>query len=138
MDAHRTEALVISLYTKHGTVDSTLYSTTSMLRTIELILGLQPMTRFDAAATPMFHSFQPVGDGSPYVALGANVDLDATNALAAWGARQKFNFAGEDANDDFKFNEVIWRSVKGAGQPMPAPTRAGFVMIRAGNRNNDD
>ena len=109
-----------------------------MLRTIELILGLQPMTRFDAAATPMFHSFQPVEDGSPYVALGAKVDLGATNDLAAWGARQEFNFAREDANDDFKLNEIIWRSVKGAGHPMPAPTRAGFVMICAGSRSNDD
>lgn len=130
VDAHRTEALVVSPYTKHGAVDSTLYSTTSMLRTMELILGLQPMTQFDAAATPMFNSFQPVADASPYIALPANVDLQATNTLAAWGAKEKFNYAREDANDDFKFNEVIWRSVKGGDHPMPAPMRAGFVMAR--------
>jgi YVTN family beta-propeller protein len=128
VDAHRTEALVISPYTRHGVVDSTLYSTTSMLRTMELILGLQPMTQFDAAATPMFNSFQPVADASPYLAVPAKVNLRATNSLAAWGGKQKFNYAREDANDDFKFNEVIWRSVKGAGQPMPAPTHAGFVI----------
>jgi hypothetical protein len=138
VDAYRTEALVISPYTKHGAVDSTLYSTTSMLRTIELILGLKPMTQFAAAAAPMFNSFQPVADASPYVALPANVDLHETNSLAAWGAKEKFDFAKEDANNDLKFNEVIRRSVKGGDHPMPAPTRAGFVMARAGNNGNDD
>ncbi len=129
VDAHRTEALVISPYTKHGAVDSTLYSTTSMLRTMELILGLQPMTQFDAAATPMFNSFQPVPDLDAYVAVPANVDVHATNSVAAWGGQEKFNFAEEDANDDIQFNEVIWRSVKGANHPMPAPMHAGFVLV---------
>ncbi|HXS68521.1 MAG TPA: alkaline phosphatase family protein, partial [Candidatus Polarisedimenticolia bacterium] len=137
VDAHRTEALVISPYTKHGAVDSTLYSTTSMLRTMELILGLKPMTQFDAAATPMFNSFQPVADASPYVALPANVDLHETNTLAAWGAEEKFNFVKEDANDDLKFGEVVWRSVKGANSPMPAPVHAGFVMA-AKSADDDD
>jgi hypothetical protein len=131
VDAHRTEALVISPYTKRGAVDSTLYSTTSMLRTVELILGLEPMTQFDAAATPMFNSFRAEADLRPYAALAANVDLEATNSLTAWGAREKFNFAREDANDDLKFNEVIWRSVRGSANPMPAPVRAGFVMARS-------
>ena len=58
VDAHRTTAFVISPYTKRGAVDSTMYSTSSMLRTMELILGLKPMSQFDAAATPMFNSFQ--------------------------------------------------------------------------------
>jgi DNA-binding beta-propeller fold protein YncE len=136
VDAHRTEALVISPYTKHGTVDSTLYSTTSMLRTMELILGLKPMTQFDAAAAPMFNSFQPVADTSPYIALPANVDLHETNSVAAWGAKEKFDFAKEDANDDLKFNEVIWRSVKGT--PMPAPTHAGFVLARNSGDGDGD
>ena len=138
VDAHRTESLVISAYTKHGVVDSTLYSTTSMLRTMELILGLKPMTQFDAAAAPMFNSFQPVADPSPYVALPANVDLHATNSLAAWGAKGKFDFAKEDANDDLKFNEVVWRSVKGANSPMPAPVHAGFVLARKGGDPDED
>ena len=138
VDAHRTEALVISPYTRHGAVDSTLYSTTSMLRTIELILGLKPMTQFDAAATPMFNSFQAEPDASTYVALPAQVDLTATNTLAAWGGHERFNFVSEDANDDFKFNEVIWRSVKGADSPMPAPKHAGFVLARAGKDEDGD
>ena len=72
------------------------------------------------------------------MALSAPVDVQATNNLAAWGAREKFNFAQEHANDDFKFNEVIWRSVKGAAAEMPAPIHAGFVVARAGNADRDD
>src|SRR5205807_3973818 len=66
VDAHRTVALVISPYTKHGQVDSNLYSTTSMLRTMELILGLAPMSQFDAAARPMYNAFQARADTRSY------------------------------------------------------------------------
>ena len=59
VDAHRTVALAISPYIKRHTVDSTMYSTSSMLRTMELILGLEPMSQFDAAARPMFAAFGP-------------------------------------------------------------------------------
>ena len=76
---HRTTAYVISPYTKRGAVDSTMYSTSSMLRTMELILGLKPMSQFDAAATPMFNSFQATPDLRPCQALPANVDLEARN-----------------------------------------------------------
>ena len=136
VDAHRTVALVISPYTKRGAVDSTLYSTSSMLRTMELLLGLQPMTQFDAAATPMFNSFQAHPNLQPYAALSANVDLTVTNTVAAWGSRIRFNFAKEDAADDRLLNEVVWRSVKGPAQPMPAPVRAGFVFTS--KRDSDD
>jgi len=132
VDAHRTLAMVISPYTRRGAVDSTLYSTTSMLRTMELILGLQPMTQFDAAATPMFNSFQAEPNLQPFTALPCNEDLKATNPTALWGAELKFDFAKEDAADDFLFNEVIWRAVKGRDVPMPAPVHAGFVFTRPG------
>jgi YVTN family beta-propeller protein len=138
VDAHRTEALVISPYTQRGAVDSTLYSTTSLLRTMELILGLPPMTQFDAAAAPMFQSFQTQPDLAPYLALPAWVDLNATNTSLAWGAKQRFNFEKEDANEDFSFNEVIWRSVRGADHPMPAPVHAGFVFVRKAATEDDD
>lgn len=130
VDAHRTVALCISPFTRNRGVDSTMYSTSSMLRTMELILGLQPMTQFDAAATPMFNSFHTVADLWPYEAISPQVDLTETNTLASWGSNENFNYAKEDANDDLKFNEVIWRSVKGADHPMPAPVRAGFVLAR--------
>jgi len=132
VDAHRTVAFVLSPYVRRGSVDSTLYSTSSMLRTMELILGLQPMTQFDAAATPMFNSFQPTPDLRPYQALPANVDLQEKNAATAWGgeASKKMDFSKEDAADDLLLNEVIWRSVRGPDHPMPAPVRAAFLFQR--------
>jgi len=99
-----------------------------MLRTIELILGLKPMSQFDAAAVPMFNSFQAAPDLTPYSALPANVDLEEKNGAHAWGGEIKMNFAKEDAADDLLLNEVIWRSIRGAGNAMPAPVRAGFVF----------
>jgi hypothetical protein len=72
VDAHRSIAFVISPYTKRRTRDSTMYSTSSMLRTIELILGLQPMSQFDLASMPMFKSFQATPDLRPYQALPGN------------------------------------------------------------------
>src|SRR5204863_804172 len=74
VDAHRSVALVISPYTKRKFVDSTLYSTTSMLRTMELILGLRPMSQFDAAARPMYSSFTAKPDATPYKHEGAEWD----------------------------------------------------------------
>ncbi|HVY70392.1 MAG TPA: beta-propeller fold lactonase family protein [Verrucomicrobiae bacterium] len=130
VDAHRTVALAISPYTRRRHVDSTMYSTASMLRTMELILGLRPMSEFDAAAMPMFNTFQPIADTSAYTAAPARVALDAVNLKTAWGAERskKMNFAREDAADDLQLNEIIWRNVRGAERPMPAPVRAAFVF----------
>ncbi len=136
VDAHRTIAFVISPYTRRGTVDSTLYSTSSMLRTMELILGLQPMTQFDAAATPMYNSFQTQPDLRPYQSSPANVNLNERNSPLAWGSDLPMNFAKEDAADDLLLNEVIWRSMRGADHPMPPPTRAAFVFAPA--RSDED
>jgi YVTN family beta-propeller protein len=137
VDAHRTTAFVFSPYTKRGAVDSTMYSTSSMLRTIELILGFKPMSQFDAAATPMFNSFQATPDVQPYAALPANVNLDERNTAQAWGGQIKMNFAREDAADDLLLNEVVWRSVRGPNSPMPAPVRAAFVFQHPAEKDND-
>jgi hypothetical protein len=132
VDAHRSIAQVISPYTKRRHVDSTMYSTSSMLRTMELILGLKPMSQFDAAARPMVHSFQDKPDLTPYEHVPAQVDLTETNKETAWGAKlsEGFDLTKEDAADDLLLNEVIWRSVKGPDSPMPAPVRAAFVAPR--------
>ena len=139
VDAHRTVAYAISPYARRGIVDSSLYSTSSMLRTIELILGMQPMSQFDAAALPMFASFQKEPDLRPYVARPVEVDMTATNAKTAWGAKasKKMDFSKEDAADDLLLNEVIWRSVRGPNSPMPAPRRAAFVFTRGGEPEKD-
>jgi hypothetical protein len=114
-----------------------MYSTSGMLRTIELILGLKPMSQFDAAAQPMFNSFQASPELRPYQARPANVDLQARNDKKAWGGRRKMNFAKEDAVDDLLLNEVIWRSVRGADSAMPAPVRAGFVFAHPREKDQD-
>ncbi|MEO6809687.1 MAG: bifunctional YncE family protein/alkaline phosphatase family protein [Isosphaeraceae bacterium] len=143
VDAHRTVALAISPYIKRKSVDSTMYSTSSMLRTIELILGLDPMSQFDAAARPMWASFTAEPDLTPYIHLPARVDLDAKNLATAWGAAEslKLNLEVEDMADDLVFNEIIWKSVKGADSPMPPPVRAAFVLPKGkvhGDGNDDD
>jgi sugar lactone lactonase YvrE len=140
VDAHRTVALVLSPYTKRGQVDSSLYSTTSMLRTMELILGLKPMSQFDAAARPMYASFQARADLRPYRHAPARVDLKELNQPGAWGAKlsEQFNLAKEDAADVRLFNEVIWRSVRGSASPMPPPVRAAFVFPHPKKRDLDD
>jgi hypothetical protein len=130
VDAHRTVALVVSPWTKRKHVDSTMYSTSSMLRTMELILGLKPMSQFDAAARPMYNSFAAKPDEAPYAHVVPKVDLEEKNTRRAFGAKlsEKFDFTKEDQADDLLFNEVIWRSVKGADSAMPPPVRAAFVF----------
>jgi DNA-binding beta-propeller fold protein YncE len=130
VDAHRTVALVVSPYARGAGVDSTLYSTASMLRTMELILGLKPMSQFDAAARPMYRSFLAKADFSPYAHAMPDTDLNAKNTATAWGAKlsEKMDFTVEDAADDLLLNEVIWRSVRGPHAPMPPPVRSAFVF----------
>ena len=130
VDAHRSIAFVASPYTRRKCVDSSMYSTSSMLRTMELVLGLKPMSPYDAAALPMFNAFQAAADLTPFTKVGANIDLNAHNKKTAWGAKESdgMDFTREDANDDMLLNEIVWRSVKGADSPMPAPVRAAFVF----------
>jgi phospholipase C len=130
VDAHRTTAYVAGGFVKRGFVDHTMYSTSSMLRTIELILGLPPMSQFDAGATPMWRSFQATADTRPFVARPAGIDLNQKNpnnrsALALKSL--SFDFTKEDAAPDVEFNEVIWKAVKGEHSNMPAPRRAAFL-----------
>ena len=117
-----------------------MYSTSSMLHTMEVILGLAPMSQFDAAAAPMFNSFQATADVQPYEHEVPRVDLGEKNLKTAWGGAisRKMNFAKEDAADDILLNQIIWRSIKGADNPMPAPTRAGFVFAKKDGKDDDD
>lgn len=137
IDAHRSIAYVVSPYSKRKVVDSTMYSTTSMLRTIELILGLPPMSQHDAAARPMYSCFQSTPDLSPYTALPPNVNTSELNVAGAWGSDFEMDLAVEDAADDLLLNEVVWRAVKGADSPMPSPVRAAFVMAGDSEEKDD-
>jgi YVTN family beta-propeller protein len=126
IDAHRTVALVVSPYSRTGRVDSTFYSTASMLRTVELLVGLAPMTQFDAYSTPMFASFTRRPDFAPYAAITPTVPFNEVNTasspLAAESARQ--DLSTEDRIDEQLFNQAIWKSVKGADSTMPAPVHS--------------
>lgn len=140
VDAHRTIAYAVGPHVKRGFVDSTMYSTTSMLRTMELILGLKPMSQFDAAALPMFNSFQTRQDLRPYKAVPVPVNLNEKNLKVAWGSKlsEQMDFTKEDAADDLLLNEIVWRSIRGPNHPMPPPTRAAFVVNRGNGKDDDD
>ena len=138
VDAHRSPAFVISPYVKRNSVNSTMYSTSGMLRTMELILGLPPMSQYDAAAVPMSDCFTSAPDVRPYKAKAANVNLEERNlALNRSSERsEKWNFAREDAAPDLDLNEVVWKSVKGENSIMPAPRRSAFVIME--QKKKDD
>jgi YVTN family beta-propeller protein len=136
VDAHRTVGLVISPYTKRKFLDSTQYSTVSMVRTMELILGLAPLSQYDAAARPMFNSFTDQPDLTPYKHIGARVDLLAKNERTAYGAErsQKMDFSDYDLVDDFELNEILWRSIKGVDAPLPPVVRTAIANRPAEKR----
>jgi YVTN family beta-propeller protein len=128
VDAHRVESLVISPFTQHGRVDSTVYSTVSMLRTMELIVGLHPMTQFDAAATPMLNAFDQEPNLTPYTAVVPAQSLTQVNVATAPLAAQSeaLSFDQADAADNRVLNEAIWKATKGAGSTMPEPRNGTF------------
>jgi DNA-binding beta-propeller fold protein YncE len=139
VDAHRTEALVAGPFVRRGAVDSTPYTTCSMLRTIELILGLDPMSQFDAAAAPMRATFQPRPDLSPFRAVEARVDIEERNKRKSPSAEvsSRFDLSRADAVDEQTFNRVIWAAVRGDDSPMPAPVHAAFVRRLPGADDGD-
>jgi hypothetical protein len=111
-----------------------------MLRTIELILGLRPMSQFDAAANPMRACFQPGPDASAYTAQPARVDMNKRNAPRSKLARisEGFDLSREDAVDEQAFNRVIWGAVRGENEPVPAPVHAAFVRALPRGDGDDD
>jgi hypothetical protein len=123
VDGHRTVALAISPYTQIGKVDSTRYSTVSMLRTMEMIMGVDPLTKYDALARPMRKSFSEHPDFKPFDARLPQVSMKERNRadapLAKACARQ--DFSRPDAADARILNEAIWKSVKGKKAKMPEP-----------------
>jgi phospholipase C len=127
VDAHRTAALVISPYTRRHAVDSTFYSTNSMLRTMELILGIGPLSQYDAAATPMVASFTNRADLTPFTALPAQIDLEAKNKRTEYGAAAsaRMDFSEYDRIDEDTLNRVLWHSIKGRNVPYPKPKHRG-------------
>lgn len=129
MPCGRSVALVVSPFVRRGTVDSTLYTTSGMLRTIELILGLPPMSQYDAAAAPMYGSFRKSPVMTTFARREARVRLDEMNRPGAPGAAESaaMNFEEADLIPELALNEILWRSVRGAQAVMPPPVHAAFV-----------
>jgi hypothetical protein len=96
-----------------------------MIRTIELILGLPPLSQYDAAARPMFESFTDQPDLRPYQHRPAVIALDTRNTAKSYGAARsaKMDFSEYDRVDDFELNEILWRAVKGVDAPLPPAVR---------------
>ncbi len=137
VDAHRTTAYIAGGFVKQGFVDHTMYSTSSALRTIELILGLPPMSQYDAAAEPMWRCFEKTASHPQFDAVPNLVNLNLKNTAESAMSRlsEKFDFSKEDRIPDDKFNKVIWAAVKGLESPCPASVHAAFISVE---KNDDD
>lgn len=130
VDSHRTPALIISPYAKRKAVDSTHYSTVSMIRTAEVLLGLKPMSQFDAAAISMDRSFTTKPDFTPYTLVVPKQDLYEMNPpLTSLKGEQlklaersmKLNLAEADAADMREYNDILWKALKGTNKPVLSP-----------------
>ena len=129
VSGYRTTAYCISPYTKRGAVVSTQYNTTSIIRTIEQILGLPPMNQFDASATPMFDCFLEEPDFTPFAAVPNTVPLDQMNPAPATLSdpvlrrdaivSAKLNFREVDKAPEDTLNRILWRAMKGSSVPYP-------------------
>ena len=129
VSGYRTTAYVISPYAKRGVTVSTQFNTTSVLRTIEQILGLPPMNQFDASATPMFDCFVSEANLTPFVALPNRVPLDQRNPPAASHLEPRLrrdalvsaslNFAEVDRAPEDVLNRILWRAQRGVDEPYP-------------------
>jgi DNA-binding beta-propeller fold protein YncE len=129
ISGYRTTAYCISPYARRGALVQTQYNTTSVLRTIEQILGLPPMNQFDASAIPMFDCFTDTADATPFDAVPTNIPLDQMNpgiasiqdAILRADAlvSMTLNFREVDRAPEDVLNRILWRSMKGTAVPYP-------------------
>ena len=127
VSGYRTTAYIASAYTKRGKVVSTQYNTTSLLRTIELILGLPPLNQMDATATPMFDCFVNVPDLTPFVAVRNNIPLDQVNPKKMSNAilqhdayvSSRLPLDQADRCPDGVLNRILWHAMAGPEKPYP-------------------
>jgi len=142
VDSHRSILLLASPFARRIAADHTFYTTSGVLRTIELLLGLPPMSQYDAAATAMYNAFTGTPNLAPFRHLDPRVSLDEKNPPSAFGAAQSLamDFSVEDRAPEALLNEILWRSVRGAHAPMPPPRRSVFVtpLSRGVDADDDD
>lgn len=137
VDSHRSVLLVAGPFARRGAVDHTFYTTSSVLRTIELILGLPPMSMYDGAATPLYNAFSGSPNTDAFHETAPGVPLDEHNSPSSYGATASLgmDFSSEDRAPAQLLNEIIWRSVKGSQSRMPPPIRSAFTR---GSTSEDD
>ena len=119
VDAHRSVLLVASPYARRDAVDSTFYTTASVLRTIEGILGLPPLSQYDAGATPLWNAFTRRPDATPFVHLPSTWPLHELNPSAFRSRIPARDLAGADEADEVELNREIWESVHPGSAPPP-------------------
>ena len=137
VDAHRSTLYIAGGQVKRNFVDHTMYSTASILRTIELILGLPPMSQYDAAAEPLWRCFTDEVNLGTFKSIEPMINLGAVNtALNEWQKKsEQFNFLKEDSAPDDDFNRVLWFAIKG-DRPYPAPRYSAF--FKAGKDEDEE
>jgi DNA-binding beta-propeller fold protein YncE len=145
VDGHRTVFMAISPYNRRGTVDSTFYTQTNMIRSIEMILGLDAMNKFDSVAEPMVNCFSEQLDLTPFRAVKNNVPLDERNPSGAamtdadryWLEKTRaLDWSHIDGPDPYWMNRITWYSFfKGA---RDYPGRPGETPGMAEDDDDDD
>ncbi|MEO8191088.1 MAG: alkaline phosphatase family protein [Acidobacteriota bacterium] len=140
VDCHRSIAFAISPWTRRGAVDSTMYTTCGVLRTIELILGLPPLSQCDAAARPLYGAFSSSPVTSSWTHRPARVSIDEQNGEDTPGAEESAaaNLKDADRAPDVAFNEILWKVVRGRASRMPPPVHAGWVRPAVVPAADDD
>jgi YVTN family beta-propeller protein len=139
VDSHRTLGLVISPYTQRGIVDSHFYSQVSMLRTMELLTGLGPLTQYDAAALPMLWSFGSSANLAPYTAITPEQSLTETNPISTKSVVTPADIRGApDRVDEHALNDEIWKSVRGLHSLVPSPRHYIYPPSVAHADGNDE
>src|SRR5881296_1969874 len=128
VDAHRSVLLVASPYARRGVVDSTFYTTSSVVRTIGEILGLAPLSQYDAAATPLWNAFTSRPAAAPFAHLPSTWPLDERNPTAFRSHIPDRDLARADAADEAMLNWEIWTSVH-PGSALP-PVRRSVAVAR--------
>jgi hypothetical protein len=145
VDGHRTVFMAISPYTKRRNVDSTFYTTTNMIRSIEMMLGLDPMNKFDAVSDPMVACFEDTLDLTPYRSVTNNVPLDERNPSGKkMTADDKYwmektlalDWSHIDAPDPYWLNRINWYSIYRSSVPYPG--RPGEAPGQAEKDDDDD
>jgi DNA-binding beta-propeller fold protein YncE len=140
VDAHRSIALIASKYAPHGSsrvIDHNFYTTVSVLRTMEDLLGLPPMNNNDAMA-PLIQLFSGDGSAPAYAADYSNRDnklIYQANTQQSFGAKAsaKMDFAHEDRADPRKLNVILWRDAMGESAAVP-----GMILHPKDAHKDDD